>query len=668
MIVGNGRYEIIAGLARGAFKTVWRANDLQAGCEVALAVLHYDGDEKKLREVFEKETSTIARLTTDLPEHLESYRTRVVELTDHGMLHDEQPFVGPFIATRMVHGRTLREMKDELPMEWRRAFRICAGILEALAVSHTSTPGRGPIIHRDIKPANIIVSDDDTVTVIDFGVAKLAASTQTAVSQIAGTLQYMAPEQLQPGNTMGPGCDIFAVGVILHELLTGHVPWPRQNLPEIVAFQAASADGKTPPLERLDRLQLPRAADVVLRAALAVDPSARPSNALEMHAVLLAAAGNEQLGEAQPATVLDAPTFDEMGPTSMGSITLPDDTPLGAAVVTPPIPPSKRKPAIERVSGQTPPPPVVVAKKAPEPVPEPVARPEPLPVPETEQNRPWLPWLAIVPTIVLGAGAFMLMTNSDDEPAPVVLNGEAPKPPVGTATTSKTSTAVTEAPVQTPPPTSAPAAPTDAGVMGPAELLDAAEKAMFADDLERADDMLAECLDIDPDNEKCRQTYGILALRGYREPVSIAPPPPPVVVGKKAGAVVVEDEPTPKARHRPDLPAPLPPSQQTGGTWIRLRSPKDTIDLLQISDQKEQDVAECFRNNISELKTRPRQMKVALLVRHDGFPARVKVSPPRWASSKVAICLEDVAMGWRFPRFEGKARPASFEIKLGRPR
>ena len=150
-----------------------------------------------------------------------------------------------FIATRFVEGMTLQKLVKEAPLPWDRVARIAIGILEALEVSHSRTEHRAPILHRDIKPANVVLGPNDEVTVLDFGVAKLASATRNEVSQVVGTLNYMAPEQLEPGVPIGPTVDLDrplsryprdlpfdrAIGVVDHEVLEvlGEQHDPRQR-------------------------------------------------------------------------------------------------------------------------------------------------------------------------------------------------------------------------------------------------------------------------------------------------------------------------------------------------------------------------------------------------------------------------------------------------------
>ncbi len=658
--IGDGRYEILGDLARGAFKSVYRARDHALNLDVALAVLHPQDDEAESRVAFWRETRAVAMLKRDVPARVKPFVSRVVTMTDFGELSDPRPYRGLFIATEMVEGRTLRDLRDELPMDWRRAFRIGAGILEALELSHTPTPHRGPIIHRDIKPANVIVGPGDAITVIDFGVAKLAESTKTALSQIVGTPQYMAPEQLDEGGAIGPSVDLFSVGVILHELLTGHVPWSRNNLAEVFAFYRATKEGVPLALEMLDAIELPRAVDVILRASLAANPHARPESAIEMRDVLLAAAGNTQLGAAPP------PATHVAGPDALGANQTadapPSDTdrePLREAppdtlrdAPTPPRPPEPR-PAPREVKAEK------QKKKEPKRKAERARRPKEAKAAaqEVTLSGRWIA-AAIVGLAALVLGVVWYARARPAEYTIVSLappRGEAPSvaaaPPV--VRTEEDRDAPTERETSKPERVENPAA----------DFLDAAETALLTDRLDDADAALTRCLEIEPDNKKCRQTYGILAARGYRRDTGPGPEAQPIDdAARVMNAWSAADDATPTTvSARSDGPSGEAPR---GPSWIRLESPKEDIDLLGISAEREIRITGCVKRNPTERRGRPDALRVHLLVRHDGFPARVRVGPEGWSASRVAICLENLVMGWRFPEVAGEARPAFFDIVM----
>ncbi|MEQ8980570.1 MAG: hypothetical protein RL846_21700, partial [Deltaproteobacteria bacterium] len=192
------------------------------------------------------------------------------------------------------------------------------------------------------------------------------------------------------------------------------------------------------------------------------------------------------------------------------------------------------------------------------------------------------------------------------------------------------------------------------------DFLAAAEKALLTDRLADADEALARCLQIEPTHKRCRQTYGILAARGYRRRGADAKAKP---IDDAARVMKAWDAPS-------DAPTIASPAGDDGDvlppptSWIRLESPKEDIDLLQISAERELSITGCIRSHPEERRGRPDAMRVHLLVRHDGFPARVRVGPSKWSASRAAICLENLVMNWRFPSIAGEARPAFFDVVM----
>ena len=193
----------------------------------------------------------------------------------------------PFIAMERVAGRTLREvLDDDGPLEPARAGELCVSIADALAACHA----RG-VVHRDVKPENIIVttgSDRVDLRLIDFGVARLIEHDGTRVSQdpmMVGTLPYMSPEQVMGGH-LDHRSDLFALGCVLHEMLTGSPPF--RSLGDTIRWASGcrSAHSPTDALSGLARLN-----DGLLRlhaALLQPDASARPSSASEVLGALTA--------------------------------------------------------------------------------------------------------------------------------------------------------------------------------------------------------------------------------------------------------------------------------------------------------------------------------------------------------------------------------------------
>ncbi len=138
----------------------------------------------------------------------------MVSVYDRGSYDDTY-----YIAMEYLPGRTLKQLiRQEAPLDPVRAIDITIQILKAARFAH-----RRGVIHRDLKPHNVIVDDADQAKVTDFGIARAGASDMTETGSIMGTAQYLSPEQAQ-GHAVSPGSDLYAVGVVLYELLTGQRP------------------------------------------------------------------------------------------------------------------------------------------------------------------------------------------------------------------------------------------------------------------------------------------------------------------------------------------------------------------------------------------------------------------------------------------------------------
>lgn len=209
-------YRITGQLGRGGMGEVYLAKDIRLNREVALKLLPREAiaDESRRRRFFQE-----ARAASTLN------HPNIVTIFDIG----EHQGV-PFIATELIHGRTLRTIIEERPA-LGPILRIIEQVAKALAVAH-----RSGIVHRDIKPDNIMVRDDGYAKILDFGLARLLTASgsdtdsragtyvQTSAGIIVGTLAYMSPEQAQ-GEAVTPATDIFSLGVVLFEAATGQHPF-----------------------------------------------------------------------------------------------------------------------------------------------------------------------------------------------------------------------------------------------------------------------------------------------------------------------------------------------------------------------------------------------------------------------------------------------------------
>jgi len=278
-----GRYEVRRALGSGGMGVVYEAENTWTRRRVALKVLPPDrATDPMVVERFMREARTTASLR----------HPNVVDVLDMG----QDPADGSlFIVQELLQGEDLRAfLEREGPVDERRARELIVPALRGLAAAHAAG-----IVHRDIKPANLFLSrgteGETVIKVIDFGIARDAtgdARHRTETGVTIGTPAYMAPEQLRAQKDVGPPADIWSVGVVLHELLTGATPYPSDNY-NVLVHRVLSGD--PPPLDETLR-DAPTLRPIVARC-LAHDAAARYADA----AALLAALREE------PAVVTPAP-------------------------------------------------------------------------------------------------------------------------------------------------------------------------------------------------------------------------------------------------------------------------------------------------------------------------------------------------------------------------
>ncbi|HEY6030857.1 MAG TPA: serine/threonine-protein kinase, partial [Gaiellaceae bacterium] len=246
-----GRYRPLKPLGTGGSGSVWLARDERSGLDVALKIVAREG---KAGARAEREAKAAAQLRH--PRCLRAYT-----------LGRDASHV--YIAYEYVPGRTLREAMRGGDLDDRRAVEAAAQVLEGLAHAHA----RG-IVHRDVKPANVLLADGPGIDVrlLDFGLALMQdESTLTARGDVPGTLAYISPERLS-GEPARPAADVWAVGVMLWESLTGQHPfWDGSPLEVQKAILAGAR-----PLEEL-RPDLPEPVLDVVASALLHNPSHRPA-------------------------------------------------------------------------------------------------------------------------------------------------------------------------------------------------------------------------------------------------------------------------------------------------------------------------------------------------------------------------------------------------------
>lgn len=269
------KYLIEERLGEGGMGAVYRARHLSMERPVAIKVLHPNlVEDEPARIRFQREARAAVRLR----------HQNAVAVSDFG----ETAGGYVYIVMELLEGHTLREiLAREAPIETARAISIMLQAAAGVGAAHEAG-----IIHRDLKPANIIVTQRPdvpvTVKVVDFGLAKLAADTLdedgaiTLRHGLIGTPRYMAPEQYN-GDELTPTADVYSLGVILYEMLTGMAPFTGSSPVEIAAKHVS----QPPQSPRTIVAAIPDEIEGVVLHALEKDPVKRPANGVEFHRELL---------------------------------------------------------------------------------------------------------------------------------------------------------------------------------------------------------------------------------------------------------------------------------------------------------------------------------------------------------------------------------------------
>lgn len=264
-----GRYELRRMIGRGGMAEVHSAHDRVLGREVAVKILleRYLDDATFTRR-FDDEARHVARLN----------HPNLVVVFDTGS--DEGQ---PFIVMELVRGRSLQQVISAGNLTEDRALEIVADVCSALAYAHSQG-----LVHRDVKPGNILIADDGTVKVTDFGIARTVdKETVTRTASVLGTAAYLSPEQAQ-GLEVDARSDLYSLGVVLYEALTGVTPFTGDS-PVTVAYQHVQQSPRPP---RTLEPSVSPAAEAIAMRALAKNPANRYQDAEAMrHDLQLARAG-----------------------------------------------------------------------------------------------------------------------------------------------------------------------------------------------------------------------------------------------------------------------------------------------------------------------------------------------------------------------------------------
>jgi serine/threonine-protein kinase len=257
-----GRYEIESLLGEGGMGRVYKARDPIIERTVAIKTLGVElegSDLAEFKERFLREARSAGRVN----------HPNVVTIFDVGEASDGTAF----ITMEYVEGRTLRALLDAgQPLPVAESCRIGARVGEALAAAH-----RHGIVHRDVKPPNIMIGADGTVKLMDFGIARLPDGMRTKTGLIVGSPTYLAPEQIV-GRGADRRSDIYALGVVLYEMLTGVPPFRKDSVTDLL--NAIVGERHAPPSAHNHRV--PAVFERILARALAKHPDDRYQDATEL--------------------------------------------------------------------------------------------------------------------------------------------------------------------------------------------------------------------------------------------------------------------------------------------------------------------------------------------------------------------------------------------------
>jgi eukaryotic-like serine/threonine-protein kinase len=374
----DGRYLIVRKLGSGGMAEVYLAEDQELGRKVALKML----DERHARddqfvERFKREARNAAGLS----------HPNIVQIYDRGQAEGTY-----YIAMEYLEGPTLKDLLVRKgPTPPQTAIKFAREILSALAEAH-----RHQIVHRDIKPHNVIVGlpPDWQIKVTDFGIARSGASQMTEVGAIVGTAQYLSPEQAR-GAPVDQRSDLYSLGIVLYEMLTGTVPFSGEAAVEIAMKHLTAVP--LPPSAL--RPEIPHSLDAVVMRALAKEPGERYASAEEMDADLVRVAAGHPPSlatEAALTQILASPTI-SFAPTVVRN------APGGPPDLTPP-----------NGYGL-----------------------EPLPLPPARRRRLWPPVLWFVAIVILAAGGYLVyreISTTIQGPGTVVVDDVLETPLAGAKT------------------------------------------------------------------------------------------------------------------------------------------------------------------------------------------------------------------------------------------
>ena len=255
----DDRYQVRSRIARGGMATVYLATDLRLERRVAIKIMHgHLADDASFKERFIQEARSAARLA----------HPNVVNVFDQGQDDDSA-----YLVMEYLPGITLRELlQDHKVLTSDQAMDILEAVLAGLAAAH-----RAGIVHRDLKPENVLLADDGRIKIGDFGLARAATANTATGAALLGTIAYLSPELVTRG-VADTRSDIYALGIMLYEMLTGEQPYKGEQ-PMQIAYQHAN---DTVPAPSSSNPSVPAELDELVQWATARDPEHRPRDARAM--------------------------------------------------------------------------------------------------------------------------------------------------------------------------------------------------------------------------------------------------------------------------------------------------------------------------------------------------------------------------------------------------
>jgi serine/threonine-protein kinase len=289
----NNRFKVESKIGEGGFGAVYRGIQLATGRKVALKLLHPE---------MTKDDNLVARFRREGMVLCNLRDAHTITTYDF----DQTPDGTLYIAMELLEGKSLHQLfHEEAPLEWRRVFKILSEMCSSLGEAHQQG-----IVHRDLKPENIYLEsrsgNPEFVKILDFGIAKVMRGDTidpqspqlTATGQTLGTLEYMSPEQLM-GKQLDGRSDVYALGVLAYEMITGRLPFPEAKGPAGL-ITAQLKQTPLPPSQANPKAGLPEAADRTILKCLEKDKNNRyPSVAILASALQQAATGQAEASAPQ---------------------------------------------------------------------------------------------------------------------------------------------------------------------------------------------------------------------------------------------------------------------------------------------------------------------------------------------------------------------------------